>query len=562
MQWQVRTSGGDSLKPPQHPFPRAGIPDEMGAAAPFSLSWHDSLPFMSTQGKVSLAVVVGGAFLAGILFATASANLFGAGEAVGTSSEAAPLDGSTAIEQSAAPMPGDFETAFSKVAASVNPAVVQIRAAQVVEQRRMNPFEGTPFERFFGGPQGPSQPEVRQGLGSGVIVRSDGHIVTNNHVIEDAEQLSVRTLDGTQYDAEVVGTDPYSDLAVLKIDASDLKAVSFGDSDQLDVGQWVMAFGSPLDPRLNNSVTAGIISALGRLRSMPQRGPSPQQSSGVSNFIQTDAAINPGNSGGPLINLRGRLVGINTAIASRTGGYQGIGFAIPANTVKRVATQIIEEGDVQRAYLGIRYGEAPQSLVENEELPQGSAVVSQVESGTPAEKAGLQAGDIITAIDGAPLNNYLQLGNQIASMRPGDEVELRINRDGASQTLTVTLGSRTNMASAGSRNGNGPSSQDAMEEQLGLQLQDVTPEIAQRLGLRRDGGVLITGVDQSNPMIRDSGLQPRQIIFEMAGQEIADMEAFLDVYSRVSPGEAFRLAVRNPDGFVFVTSLRKPSDNG
>mgnify|MGYP000120060430 FL=1 len=517
---------------------------------------------MSTQGKVSLAVVVGGAFLAGILFATASANLFGAGEAVGTSSQAAPLDGSTAIEQSAATMPGDFETAFSKVAASVNPAVVQIRAAQVVEQRRMNPFEGTPFERFFGGPQGRSQPEVRQGLGSGVIVRSDGHIITNNHVIEDAEQLSVRTLDGTQYDAEVVGTDPYSDLAVLKIDASDLKAVSFGDSDQLGVGQWVMAFGSPLDPRLNNSVTAGIISALGRLRSMPQRGPSPQQSSGVSNFIQTDAAINPGNSGGPLINLRGRLVGINTAIASRTGGYQGIGFAIPANTVKRVATQIIEEGDVQRAYLGIRYGEAPQSLVQNEELPQGSAVVSQVENDTPAEEAGLQAGDIITAIDGTPLNNYLQLGNQIASMRPGDEVELRINRDGESQTLTVTLGSRTNMASAGSGNGNGPSSQDAMEEQLGLQLQDVTPEIAQRLGLRRDEGVLITGVDQSNPMIRDSGLQPRQIIFEMAGQEIADMEAFLDAYSRVSPGEAFRLAVRNPDGFVFVTSLRKPSDNG
>jgi serine protease Do len=517
---------------------------------------------MSTQGKVSLAVVIGGAFLAGILFATAGANLFGAGDAVGTPSKAANLDGSTAIEQSASAMPGDFETAFSKVAASVNPAVVQIRAAQVVEQRRMNPFEGTPFERFFGGPQGPSQPEVRQGLGSGVIVRSDGHIVTNNHVIEDAEQLSVRTLDGTQYEAEVVGTDPYSDLAVLKIDASDLKAVSFGNSDQLDVGQWVMAFGSPLDPRLNNSVTAGIISALGRLRSMPQRGPSPQQSSGVNNFIQTDAAINPGNSGGPLINLRGRLVGINTAIASRTGGYQGIGFAIPANTVERVATQIIEEGDVRRAYLGIRYGEAPQSLVQNEDLPQGSAVVSQVEGGTPAEEAGLQAGDIITAINGQSLDNYLQLGNQIASMRPGDEVELRINRDGESQALTVTLGSRTDMAAASGGNGDGDRSRDAMQEELGLQLQDVTPEVARRLGLDQERGVLITGIDRSNPMIRDSGLQPRQIIFEMAGQEIPDMDAFVEVYNQISSGEAFRLAVRNPDGFVFVTSLRKPSDNG
>jgi len=519
---------------------------------------------MSTQGKVSLAVVIGGAFLAGILFATAGANLFGAGDAVGTPSKAADLDGSTAIEQSATSVPSDFETAFSKVAESVNPAVVQIRAAQVVEQRRMNPFEGTPFERFFGGPQGPSQPEVRQGLGSGVIVRSDGHIVTNNHVIEDAEELSVRTLDGTQYDAEVVGTDPYSDLAVLKIDASDLKAVSFGDSDQISVGQWVMAFGSPLDPRLNNSVTAGIISALGRLRSMPQRSPNPAQSSGVNNFIQTDAAINPGNSGGPLINLRGQLVGLNTAIASQTGGYQGIGFAIPANTVERVTTQIIEEGDVRRAYLGIRYGEAPQSLVQNEELPQGSAVVSQVESGTPAAEAGLQAGDIITAIDGETLNNYLQLGNQIASMQPGDEVSLQINRDGETQTLSVTLGSRNNMAAASGTGGDqeGPSTRDAIAEELGLQLQDVTPEIARRMGLEQDRGVLITGVDRSNPMIRDSGLQARQIIFEMGGQEIPDLDTFMEVYGSVEPGQAFRMAVRNPDGFVFVTSLRKPSDNG
>jgi len=524
---------------------------------------------MSTKGKVSIAVFVGGAFLAGILFATVGANLFGLGGTVGTPGQAANLDGSTALQQSTDASPRDLESAFTKVAESVNPAVVQIRAQKTVERRMRNPFEGTPFEDFFGGPRGPEQEgPVRQGLGSGVVVRSDGHIVTNNHVVEDAERLSVAMLDGTEYDAEIVGTDSFSDLAVIKVDPSEeLRAVSFGNSDQLSTGQWVLAFGSPLSQNLNNSVTAGIVSAIGRLRSSPGRrrptqGQSEQQISPIQNFVQTDAAINPGNSGGPLVNLNGELVGINTAIASRTGGYQGIGFAIPANTVKRVATQIIEEGDVQRAYLGIRYGEAPQSLVENEELPQGSAVVSQVESGTPAEKAGLQAGDIITAIDGAPLNNYLQLGNQIASMRPGDEVELRINRDGASQTLTVTLGSRTNMASAGSRNGNGPSSQDAMEEQLGLQLQDVTPEIAQRLGLRRDGGVLITGVDQSNPMIRDSGLQPRQIIFEMAGQEIADMEAFLDVYSRVSPGEAFRLAVRNPDGFVFVTSLRKPSDNG
>ena len=524
---------------------------------------------MSTQGKISLAVVVGGAFLAGLLFATAGANLFGAGDAVGTPGQAAnlngsaTLDGSTAIEQSANSTPSDFETAFSRVAESVNPAVVQIRAAKVVDRQMPTPFEGTPFEEFFGQP-GPSQPDVRQGLGSGVIVRSDGHIVTNNHVIQDAERLSVRTLDGTQYDAEVVGTDQFSDLAVLKIDASGLKAVSFGNSDQLDVGQWVLAFGSPLDPKLNNSVTAGIVSALGRLRSPSRRARGSNQGAGVNNFIQTDAAINPGNSGGPLVNLQGQLVGINTAIASRTGGYQGIGFAIPSGTVERVATQLVEEGNVRRAYLGIRYGPAPESLIQNEDLPQGSAVVSQVETGDPAAEAGLEAGDIITAIEGEPLDNYLELGNNIASMRPGDEVSLRVNRDGETRTFTVTLGARGDMQTADAESGGEgpPSSPESLQEDLGLQLRDVTPQVARQLGLEQDQGVLITDVDQSNPMIRDSGLQPRQVIFEMAGQRISDMETFMKVYRDIESGSAFRMAVRNPDGYVFVTSLQKPSGNG
>lgn len=518
---------------------------------------------MSTKGKVSLAVVIGSAFIAGILFATAGANLFGATSTVGTSSQAANLDGSTAVEQSVNSTPRDFETAFSTVAQSVNPAVVQIRAAKAVERQVPNPFEGTPFERFFGRP-GPSEPDVRRGLGSGVIVRSDGHIITNNHVVEDAQRLSVQMKDGTQYDAEIVGSDSYSDLAVLKVDATDLTAVSFGNSEQLEVGQWVMAIGSPLSPQLNNSVTAGIISALGRLRASPQRARSAEQSGGVHNFIQTDAAINPGNSGGPLVNLQGELVGINTAIVSRSGGNQGIGFAIPANTVERVATQIIEEGDVRRAYLGIRYRGTPPNLVENADLPQGSAVVSQVQSETPAAEAGLQAGDIIVAVEGEPLENYLQLGNKIASMQPGDEVSLRINRDGETKNLTVTLGSRSEMTTASADQGGGsaPSSADAIQQELGLELQDVTPEIARQLGLERAQGVLITGVDPSNPMIRDSGLQARQIIFEMAGQKISGMDAFMDVYGKIEPGEAFRVAVRNPDGFVFVTSLRRPANSG
>jgi serine protease Do len=219
---------------------------------------------------------------------------------------------------------------------------------------------------------------------------------------------------------------------------------------------------------------------------------------------------------------------------------------------------------VRRAYLGIRYRGTPPNLVENADLPQGSAVVSQVESGTPAAEAGLQAGDIIVAIEGEPLDNYLELGNQIASMQPGDEVSLSINREGETMDLTVTLGARGNMttASADQSSGDAPSSPEDLREELGLELQDVTPEVARQLGLDQAQGVLITGVDQSNPMIRDSGLQARQIIFEMAGEKIEDMDTFMDVYGSVEPGEAFRVAVRNPDGFVFVTSLRRPANNG
>jgi len=510
---------------------------------------------MSTKSKVSVAVFVGGAFLAGILFATIGANLFGFGDTVGTAGQAANLDGSTAIERTGA-APRDLESAFTKVSESVNPAVVQIRAQKVVKRRMPNPFQGTPFEEFFGGPGGPEREFRSQGLGSGVIIRSDGHIVTNNHVVKDAEQLSVVMKDGTEYDAEIVGTDPFSDLAVIKVDASDMTSISFGNSNDLKTGQWVLAFGSPLSENLNNTVTAGIVSSVGRLQQTGGRG---NTQGGVQNFVQTDAAINPGNSGGPLVNLNGELVGINTAIISNTGGYQGIGFAIPSNTVENIATQIIEEGNVQRAFLGINYGPASQTLIKNDDLPSGSAVISRVQDGTPAAEAGLKAGDIITAINGKKLNEYLQVSNQISSMQPGDEVTLTINRNGEQKKLTVTLGSREKgMASAEQDGSDEAPSREQLMKELGLSIQNISPEIARQLGLDNTDGVVITDVDQSNPMIRNSGLEPRQVIVEIAGARIPDIETFQKVYSKIPPGKAFRVVVRLPQGFVDVTSLRKP----
>ncbi len=513
---------------------------------------------MSTKGKVSIALFVGGAFLAGILFATVGANVFGLGSAIGTPGQAANLDGSTAIEQTADANPRNLESAFTKVSESVNPAVVQIRAQKVVEREMRNPFQGTPFEDFFGGPGGREREFRSQGLGSGVVIRSDGHIITNNHVVENAEELSVEMLDGTKYDAKIVGTDPFSDLAVIKVDASDMTSISFGNSETLRTGQWVLAFGSPLSPNLNNSVTAGIISSVGRLQSIG-RG----SQAGAQNFVQTDAAINPGNSGGPLVNLNGELVGINTAIQSNTGGYQGIGFAIPSNTVERVATQIIEQGEVRRAFLGINYGPAPQTLIQNEDLPSGASVISQVQDGTPADEAGLQAGDVIVAIDGQQLEKYLEVSNLIASKQPGEEVTLTINRNGSQEKYTVTLGSRDQgMTASNEGGGDDTPSREQLMQELGLSIRDISPEIARQLGLDNTDGVVITDVDQSNPMIRNSGLSPRQIIVEVAGEPTPNVETFQEVYGKIPAGKAFRVVVRSPQGFVNVTSLRKPDDNG
>ena len=502
---------------------------------------------MSTKSKVSIAAVVGGAFLAGILFATAGANLFGFGAAIGTTGQAANLDGSTAITQQSSAAPSEFQQAFTQVAQSVNPAVVQIRAQKVVEREMPNPFEGTPFGQYF---RSPDRQYRSQGLGSGVVVRSDGHIVTNNHVVENAEELSVRMMDGTEYDAEIVGTDPFSDLAVIKVDDTNLTSISFGNSDELQTGQWVLAFGSPLSAELSNSVTSGIVSSVGRLR--------PTGGGGAQNYVQTDAAINPGNSGGPLVNLSGQLVGINTAIASNTGGFQGIGFAIPSNTVERVVTQIIEQGDVQRAYLGVRYRSIPPALAENEGLPRGAAQISQVEEGSPAAEAGLQPRDIILAVDGERLEESLQLQNLIASKQPGDDVTLRIDRGGEEMTMTMTLGSRNEGMTASSESGNDAPSQEEMMEDLGLGLQNVTPSIARQLGLEEASGVVITEVDQSNPMVRNSGLQPRLIIVEAANEPVPDVSTFREIYAGLEPGQAFRVVVRSPEGFAWSTSLRKP----
>ncbi len=503
---------------------------------------------MSQKSRIPVAVIVVVTFLAGVLFTTAGANIFGLGDRVGTSGAAK----DTGIKLTQPASVAELEEAFTQVAQAVNEAVVQIQIERTAPSGRQgrNPFEGTPFEDFFGPFDVPSVPQ--RGLGSGVIVRSNGYIVTNNHVVSDADQLQVKMLDGAVYDAKVIGTDPYSDLAVIKIEQENLPTIAYGDANELRVGQWVMAFGSPLDPDLSNTVTAGIISALGRLTSMGE---------GVQNYIQTDAAINPGNSGGPLVNLRGELVGINTAIVSRTGGYQGIGFAIPVSQVELVTEQLIETGSVRRAQLGVRFNPASQSLIQALKLPRGAANVVDVVEGSAAERAGIQPGDVITAVNGNELTNSLQLSQIISSLRPGETVQITINRNGEERTLNVELGEaqRTGSTTAATPDEDDSADTDQLVERLGLGISNITPEIIQRFELEQNtSGVFVSEVDPASDAYREAGIRQGMVITEVDRKPVTNVREFQRIYNSIDAGETFLVRLKLPGGGETVTALTKP----
>src|SRR5262249_23596588 len=321
--------------------------------------------------------------------------------------------------------------------------------------------------------------QVQKTLGCGVIVSADGYIMTNNHVVDNSTKLQVTLTDGRNVKGRIVGKDPKTDLALIQVDAKNLTPIPFGKYDDIQVGEWVLAIGSPFGEALHHTVTAGIISAKGR---------SNVGIADYEDFLQTDAAINPGNSGGALVDLDGNLIGINTAILSSNGSNAGVGFAIPVNMVKQVAEQLKADGRVIRGYLGITIQDLTPELQKSLGIKEtNGAVVSDLQKGAPGEKAGLKPYDVITAVNGEAVKSNADLRDRIASLKPQSHADLTVVRDGKEQTIGVTVGEM--------KNDSGPNGkQQERNEKMGMELQNLTPDLSQRLGTDRENGVVVVNV--------------------------------------------------------------------
>ncbi len=396
-------------------------------------------------------------------------------------------------QQHAMDMAFNISDAFEYASAKIEPSVVHITVRK-------------PATRTRRGVSAPSQ----SGLGSGVIVDERGYIITNNHVIEQGNDIIVRLNDGREMSAELVGTFPESDIAVLKVEASDLTAASFADSEAVRVGQWVLAVGSPFG--FEQTVTAGIVSAKGR--GSPSSGTNADRSDGLQEFIQTDAAINPGNSGGPLVDLHGRIIGINTAIISRTGSNNGLGFAIPADIAESVTDQLIESGSVRRGWLGISMLPLDPAEAHRLKIDGGVEIRTLIGEG-PAKKAKLRAGDIITAVGGRTTENIVRLSNAIMLTKPNDPVDIQYLRDGKLRTASAIVTDRD---------------ESMFIAQTGVELEEIGAKLAAgvyRMRNRSIEGFIVTGINRDSPA-DELGLSPDDFIYGIDGRQFASVESIRD----------------------------------
>lgn len=444
---------------------------------------------------------------------------------------------STSVQVAAA-SPTDLSHAFIAVAKLVKPAVVNIDVVEKPKREAMNGNEGFPLIPGF--PQfGPTKPQPQRGTGSGVIISADGFILTNNHVAGDADEIKVKLADGREFKARRIGTDPETDLALVKIDAQNLPYAKLGDSSKLEQGEWVIALGSPFG--LEQTMTAGIVSATQRdLRSGP-----------YDSFIQTDASINPGNSGGPLVNMQGEVIGINTLIFSRSGGSEGIGFAIPANLAKKVYAQLAAHGKVLRGYLGINLQELTPVLAKNfgYEGSAGVLVGDVANANSPAAKAGLKSGDVIVEFSGQHVKSPKQLSELVADTPVGQAVALKYVRDGRTATTTITLGERPGRNDAKGKEAQGA---DQGEGKLGINVSTVTPEVAKELKLKLMTGAVIESVKSGSPA-EEAGLQAGDVIHRLNRTRIANAQELTTAIRALPHDAEVVLQIERGGQLTFVT---------
>ncbi len=424
---------------------------------------------------------------------------------------------------------------FVELVRRVKPAVVNISTSQVIKEKPL--FPHSPFgpkdpfeefmEKFFG--EIPRREFRQRSLGSGVIINREGYILTNNHVVENATEITVILSDEEEYEAKKIGSDAKTDLALIKINPhGELTVAPLGDSDKLEIGEWVIAIGNPYG--LGHTVTAGIVSAKGRALGF---GP-------YDSFIQTDASINPGNSGGPLINMNGEVVGINTAIIAAA---QGIGFAIPINLAKDILPQLKEKGKVTRGWLGVMIQKVTPELAKSFglEKPRG-ALVSDIIEGSPAEKAGIMKGDIILEFNRIPIKEWNELPAIVARTPPGKVVEIKILRQNKEMSLHVTIGELREEPVA---------LQKGKKEDLGLSLQELTPELSRQFGMQGELGLLVVGVEPGSPA-DDAGFRKGDIIREINHKPVKRIKEYKDIVAKAKPSETILFYVRRGSGYIYI----------
>ena len=442
-------------------------------------------------------------------------------------------------QQQQLPSPSDLSRTFINVAKQVKPAVVNIDVVEKTKRASIRMPEGFPQIPGFPGFEG--QPRRQRGTGSGVIISADGYILTNNHVAAEAEQINVKLADGREFKAKRVGTDPDTDLAVIKIEAANLPVAHLADSDKLEQGEWVIALGSPFG--LAQTMTAGIVSATGR-----DLGGSAGQ---FTNYIQTDASINPGNSGGPLVNMEGEVVGINTLIFSQSGTSSGVGFAIPSSLATKVYAQLVKSGRVTRGYLGVRLQPVSPALANSVGFDgtEGAIVSDFAKEDSPAAKAGLRSGDVIVEFDGKPVKNPKQLTEYVADSAVGKIAQLKYVRDGRVQTAAVHLGERPAQTGVAEPEEKGEGEDSG---KLGVSTSNVTPEIARQLKLKVATGVVIQSVQPDSPAA-DAGLQAGDVIHRINRLPITNRQDLVRAMASLKGVQEIGMQIEREGQLSFVS---------